>query len=560
MSDPKNKKTIEEEVAARPQNTQEQKSADNKVAPTPNNKIKEKPKHRGCCIGVATALVLVAFLIVGIIGLKLLGFWFSPYFILDLWNKFKGTENSGQSRGGTLEGKDPWSITDSNATVSKSINAKNGGSVQVKTKNGLTATLLIPPGSLKKDTEITLAPNEEDPVEGLDPDPQDPGITIGPPGTNFNPPATVVFSYIPTQITASLIPGSGQGNENEENSNVPNLSQLLPGLGNLPLPGQSGSGNTNPDQRTTTPPEGSTDENSTSSSPPRFPDNSVLVFVNGSGQAGGIPTSRTDDGSGIQGPIDEAGSTAPQNPDSEGAQDLADDARVAAGGACTGEYIEALARMVAVASAEGNNTAVSRYESEIRRCNDESLDHLRRLCESSPIQLRRKDFQNRLGLAQALPASSQTASEIERLMNECQAKYHFHGEAIDPRSSNGVISFSSLDATVCGYLDDQWNGNQLYRLTAEGGSGSYVFEGTSQFNLPPNAGSFAGTTHGSNTLNVVGVGVATPQMDFGFTGYFDGNSRIQTLTLSPGSTMSGIPIELQEKPCIPLAPLPGGTN
>lgn len=487
------------------------------------------------------------FILVGLlIALKLFSFWIPPNFFFPLFKVFdfsRDAKNSGQfdtSFGGTLKGRDPNAITNSDLGVSKTIKAKDGGSLKVKTKSGLYATLMIPPGSLKEDTTITMSPNEEDPLEGVDPDPQDPGVVVGPIGTNFTPPAVLVFSYIPgppgTENDADPASGAQTPDEQDWNFNVPGISKPSPV--NEPENEQSGSRR----------------------SSEKFPKTTVIVYVDDHQRGGGVPTRPTVDGAGVWGSIGGSGAAAPQEPNTEGAQELVRDAEQAASGSCSGAYLEALARMVAVASAEGNETAVSRYESEMRRCNDQSLDYLEGLCNSDPIRLRRADFENRLELAKALAASGQTASEIERLMNECQARYHFYGEGIHPQSSNGITMFSSLDASVCGYIDDKWNGIQIYRLDTDVQGTSYVFEGTNEFSLPPNGGPFSATTQGSNTLNVVGVGVATPQFDFGFTGYFDGNLTIQTLNLSPGTIINGTPIELIEKPCVPLAPLPGGSN
>jgi hypothetical protein len=301
---------------------------------------------------------------------------------------------------------------------------------------------------------------------------------------------------------------------------------------------------------------GNSSSNGSNTGSPRFTNTVLIIFTGYGGGVNPVPTEPSDDGDSISGPVDTTGGTSTDDPTPDEAQALADNARAASGGgACTSGYIEALARVVATASAAGDTTAVSRYESEIRRCNDGSLDHLKRLCENNPIQLRRKDFENRLSLARALPASSGTASEIERLMNGCSARYHFHAEGINPASAGDVTIFSSLDANVCGYLDDKWTGNQVYQLNAGDGSG-HNFEGTAEFSLPQNAGSFLGISHGSNAFTVGGRSVSIPNFDFGFWGYFNGDSTIINLDLYPDTFISSTPIELQEKNCVPLAPLP----
>jgi hypothetical protein len=123
-------------------------------------------------------------------------------------------------------------------------------------------------------------------------------------------------------------------------------------------------------------------------------------------------------------------------------------------------------------------------------------------------------------------------------------------------SASGVMIFSSLDATVCGYVDDEWTGNQIYRLSVDGGGAGHSFEGTAKFNLPAGGGRFTGISHGSSSMNIGNQGVAVPQFDFGFWGTFDGVKTILNLNLYPDTVISSAPIELQGKDCVPLAPLP----
>ncbi len=527
----------------------------------------QKKSSKACLTCGIIALILLVVLVIGIIGLKIAGNFIPPAVWYGLFQKL-GLEKLGPlskiNLEGSLTGNDPGSIVNPDGSVSQPISAKNGGSISVTTKSGLTATLHVPPGSLKKDTTITVSPNKKDPVEDIDPAPEDPGVTIDPPGTAFDPPATIVFSYNPpTSPVFTPYSGSGLPEESNEDDfpNLPDLSKPSPGTGadTLPPDPPNSAGSIPSIPGYTQAPPGSGSPDGTNDSSRQFPDNTTIVFVSWGGTVTSIPTSRSDDGSTVQGEVDESGSTTPQNPDTEGAEALVDAARAASGGACTGQYIDALARMVAVAGNEGNDTAVARYESEIRRCNDESLEHLRRLCNNNPIQLRRKDFQDRLALAQALTASAGTATEIERLMNECQARYHFYAGGYHPMSDGDINFFSSLDATVCGYLDDEWTGTQTYRLeTTVQGTGQN-FEATPQFRLPPSAGSFSGHGPASGGASVIGRGLNLPPFDLSFVGYFNGNATITNLDLRMG-TFTGVPIELQEKPCIPPAPLPGGSG
>ena len=95
-----------------------------------------------------------------------------------------------------LKGKNLSSLIDPSKTITKRITAKNGGRITVQTASGLYFTLNIGPGSLEKDTDISLTPTDESPIENY-PDPDDPGVIIGPDDTNLGDGSTVTVSEDP---------------------------------------------------------------------------------------------------------------------------------------------------------------------------------------------------------------------------------------------------------------------------------------------------------------------------------------------------------------------------
>jgi hypothetical protein len=527
----------------------------------------EKPKGKGCLTCGIIAAVVIVLLIVGFVGLQILSFWFPPTFLFGFLSQFKGlksiTDNSGSSPKGTLQGKNLAGLVDPSKTVTKRISAKMGGQITVRTANGKYFTVNIGPGSLERDTDISLTPIEGSPIEGY-PNLDDPGVVIGPPGTNLGNGSTVTVSEDPPAPEPGD-PGADPGTNQDGGSTAPpgtsedipnfgDLSGLLGGNASMTVPsgsgnpsGQAGAANgntgTNRNNRNTagSSPSGADEESSQS------PDTSVIILTGYGVRVGTVPTTHSDDDDSDTAPIDETGAASADDPDENESEDLADNEAAISGGTCSPEFLQVMA-----GAAQAGGAGSSAAQAALRDCFN--VEWLNNLCVNDPVKLRRSYFEQRIALARLYDA--QAASEIESLMNQCQAKYHFHGEGINPQSTGEVRISSSLDATVCGYIDDQWTGEEIYRLSA-GADSFHEIKGTAEFNLPSGGGSFSGTARGENTMVIIGKGVAIPNFEAGFTGNFDGTKTIHNLYLVPaGVNASIVPIELQGKDCVPLAPLP----
>lgn len=549
MASPKNKKTKESNGAKTP--------AEASGAPA------EKPKGKGCLTCGIIAAVVAVLIIIGIIGISILSFWFPPTALFGFLSQFKAMksimDSSGSSQKGTLKGKNLTSLIDPSKTVTKRISAKNGGRITVQTANGLYFTVNIGPGSLEEDTDIFLTPIDESPIENY-PDPFDPGVVIGPPGTNLGNGSTVTVSEDPPAPEPGN-PGADPGTPPDAppgtSGDIPSFEDLSGLLGGNTMtttppgtsPGQGGgtTGNTGA-SRSSRGAGGSPSRAEGSSS--RIPNTSVIIFTGYGGGVSTVPIEYSDDDDSITGPIDETGGTSADDPDEEESEDLADNAAANSGGACSPEFMQTMAN-----ASQAGGAGSSAAQAAIRDClNTEWLNNL---CVNDPVKLRRTHFEQRLAIARRFDAEA--ASVIESLMNQCQARYHFYGGEYHPMSNGDVNMFTSLDATVCGYLDDEWTGTQVYRLETNAyGTGQNV-QATPRFRLPPNAGPFSGHSSASGGTTVVGRGVNMPPFELSFTGYFDGNATIANLELYPG-TFTGIPIDLREKPCVPLAPLPGSSG
>ncbi len=548
MSNGTSKKTEQEQKKSK-----DKSAAGNVSAPPAGQPAGSQPqpkKGKGCLTCGIIAAVTVVVLIIGFIGLQILGFWFSPYGLFGIFSKLTGVKNitNTSSQKGTLQGKNLSGLIDPSQTVTKRITAANGGQITVQTANGLYFTLNIGPGSLKKDTDISLTPIKESPIENYDPD--DPGVIIGPDDTNLGDDSTATVSEDPPADPgdSGADPGTSGGGTTSPPiippgtpGGVPdltNLTGLLGGNASMATP----SGNF-PDQGAATGNTGNSRNdgraNGSNAGSSRFTGTDVIIFTSYGGGVRVIPATPSDDGGSISGPIDETGATSFDDPDANESDALADNAATASGGTCSPEFLQVMAN-----AAQSGGADSSAAQAALRDCFN--VEWLNNLCVNDPVKLRRTYFQQRIALARRYDA--QAASEIENLMNQCQARYHFHGEGIHPQSTAEVTMFSSIDANVCGYVDDKWTGTQVYQMRAEYNSG-YDFEGTAEFNLPPGGGHFSGITHGTNSMAVGGVGVGIPNFDFGFEGSFDGYKTISYVNLYPGTVNTGIPIELEDKHC-----------
>lgn len=575
MASEKNKKTKEPESAEAPIGTA------NAVNQPEGGGQVEKPKRKGCLTCGIIATVVVVLIIVGFIGISILSFWFPPTFLFGFLSQFKGMksimDNSSSSQKGTLKGKNLAGLIDPSKTVTKRISAKNGGQITARTASGLYYTVDIGPGSLEKDTDISITPIDESPIENY-PDTDDPGVVIGPEDTSLGDDSTITVSEDPPAPEPGD-PGADPGTNPDGDTTTPpgtppetppdtppgtppgtsgdmpsfeDLADLLGRGGTMTTPpgtspGQGGDATGNTGTR-------GNDRDADSGSPsragggsPRFSDKTVIIFVGYGGGVNPVPTDHPDEDGSATGPIDQTGGTTVDDPDEEESEDLADNAAEVSGGTCSPEFMQAMA-----SASQAGGAGSSAAQAAIRDClNTEWLNNL---CVNDPVKLRRTHFEQRLAIARRFDAEA--ASVIESLMNQCQARYRFGGEGINPESNADVTIFSSFDATVCGYIDDEWTAHEVYRL-----SGDYAtvhsLEGTGQFRLPSGGGSFAGSVHGDNAMTIIGTGITIPNIDPGFQGNFDGVKTIQNLYLMPsGVNISSAPIELQERQCVPIAPLP----
>ena len=578
--------TKKKEKKAKTETETEAKAAapsDNTVN-TANQAGQPEPKKKNGCL-VAAIIAIAFFLLIGALVL----FWLWPFifsFFMDLRNGDISLPKTTQTQNakGTLKGKNLSSLIDPSKTVTKRISAKNGGQITVRTANGLYFTLKIAPGALEKDTDITLTPINESPIVGY-PNPDDPGVVIGPENTNLGDGSTVTVSEDPPVEPADpgssgADPGTGTGPGGDPNSpadnppgtgddggtttppgtsgELPDLSHLADLLGNnntmTTAPsgnpsGQGGSGTigntgSNRNDRNT----GSGSPSGGGAGPGRFSDKTVIISTGYGGGVSGTPTSHSDDGDSATAPVDQTGGTTVDDPDESEAEDLAKNAAEASGGTCTPEFISAIKAMTDIPGYPAGSIMARTLDDCL------TLEWLRDKCQNDPIALRRLYFKERLRIAAELQAPAEKVEEINRLMNECVARYEISASGSDPRF--GVPMSATANLWVCGYLDDTWQGTMAYQIVPPGlpGAGHYFSGTVNSMNLPPRGGTFAAEAAPDSHVGGAGL-VDLSNMSLGLWGYFDGESTLNPLNIYVVA-VDNVPINMTQRPCVPLAPLP----
>ena len=566
-------------------NSEEKPTAGPPSAVQPAGSQPQTKKNKGCLTCGIIAVVVVVLLIVGFVGLQILSFWFPPTFLFGFLSQLKGlksiTDNSGSVQKGTLHGKNLAGLIDPSKTVTERITAKNGGRVTAQTANGLYFTLNIGSGSLEKDTDISITPISESPIENY-PNPSDPGVVIGPPGTNLGDDSTVTVSEDPpaTGPDGSGDPGAPPGTPPDvpptappgtpptappgtpptappgtppgTSGDIPDLAGLLGLLGKNTMTttpsgnpsgqGSGATGNTGAHRNT-----GNGSSSGSNAGSPRFSATTVIIFVNYGGGVSPVPTDPSDDGDSATGPIDQTGGTTVDNPDEGEAEDLAKNAAAASGGTCSPEFIDAIKAMADIPDYPAGSIMARTLDDCL------NLEWLRDKCQNNPIALRRLYFKERLRIAADLQAPAEKVEEINRLMNECVARYEISSSGSDP--SLGVPMSATANLWVCGYLDDAWQGTMAYQIVPPGlpGAGHYFSGTVNSMNLPPRGGTFAAEATPDSHFGGAGL-VDLSSVPLGLWGYFDGQSTLNPLNIYVVAVNS-VPINMTQRPCVPLAPL-----
>ncbi len=461
--------------------------------------------------------------------------------------------------------------------VTTEVKKDFGGMATVTSPKGYTYRVSVGPNVLPSDGTVRLTPLEEPPFtwpsdpNGSNP-PPDPGIDItidpppptpsedepvdpdDPPDTGSAPPILVVI--IPPGRTGTVIP--------VETETTQTPTDLLAGMGlgnlitNLPI---------------SVSPTPQSERNTAGSGTAMASIPASYVYIPTAGNPRIIQTSpawaggsNTDGGDEGNGTIPGEGTVTPDDPgnDEGKANDAANQA--AANGRCTDEYVFAYTQAYQAAQAAGNTREAGRYGSALRECSEERLSYLKRLCETDPTLVRRKDFADfRTGLGNSTDQDTlRVLAQLMELEQSCQASYRIQG-AGEPWQTAGSYAriTSTVDSTVdCGYIDDMWKGTDTYTFDTADGARLHTYEGKHEFKLPPRGGIFGATDtsggHGG-LVTTSPVPINLQPIKFGVWGMFDGVKTLDVM-LYPGVHLP-ITIQLSQRTCAgtgsvpPLEPL-----
>jgi hypothetical protein len=424
------------------------------------------------------------------------------------------------------------------STVSENISAKKGGQISATNAAGVKITIDIPPNSLKDDTTVTIdpaAPNgnggngnngngndDNNNPPGNPPDnppdnggnsqcanppcdtttpPTPPtfppfgGFVIGPATLVFNPSATVTFSYSKGK---RMIPGVEIVVSIDRNGG----SHVLP-----TTPAVAGS---------------------------------FTVPIGGGGAF--IPDDSSDDDGDGSGGDNGGGGGSGSGGGAGGVGDPANNAAISSGGKCTPEFLEAIKGKKNFAEGQPGHAA---YDAALRDCLD--VEKLKEQCANNPIVLRRRHFETRINIANSL--DKEVAKELKNLLASCVAKYEIANQGA--YSESGVLTSVNVNASLCGYVDDEWKGTYSYSMIVTGG-GSGDCIGTESFRLPFGGGYFTVGVRCENTATILGRTISVPGGGFVFTGTFIEPLRV-VLNLFGAYIVKDTNIVLKEKTCTDAA-------
>jgi len=386
--------------------------------------------------------IVLLLLVMNIIFLFVLGVIPLPSFFKDFKAKTKLGEKLVKEK--VFKVKKPKPIEELKA--SKIIKAQEGGRITVTDPNGVEITLFIPPGGLDEDQEISLVPLEEPPAEDFDDDLGN-GVIIEPDDIDFNDPAVLIFDFNP-QAEGIALPMD---------------------FDDLQTPV---SASPSPEQETA------------------LADNTRVVFVDHDEERVDPTDSQlSHDNTQAHANIDTGGVYQPTEADEDEADGFAQQGPRSGAGLCSDEYFQYLWETIAYEQATGQTTPrTARSMNIIQECLDEKLKELERKCQENKMLLRRKDFLILLALFQRITDTEEKIVKLRDLMNGCEAKYEI--KTNDARGIGGYAAHFSIISSVCGYVDDQWQGEQSLGLIWPDPPHTWNYVSSIRFTLPSEGGEF----------------------------------------------------------------------
>jgi len=355
-----------------------------------------------------------------------------------------------------------WAITEK-------ISAAEGGEVSVTDPKGTLIKLTVPAGALSQDTEITLTPLDEVPIENYT-SVLGNGVLIAPEGLKFSKNAILTFDFKPYEAEGGFSTGQAAV-----------LNTLPKTAGVIHIDSIKGKIN-------------NTDAN--------LSEYGSKLFVNVSSLSSFVPD-------------DLGGKNGDSIAESElpGAADL---------GVCSQQFLRRATRMIEYDQAVGNGETAKGIFGILQNCGKSAVDDLEKRCKENPMQVRRKDFLNILEVLQAIGPESEV-TRLNQLMIDCRREYTISASKTEIVQQG--TSIYSIDAKLCGYLDEKWKGNEVADYTLL--YSHQRFEGAVTFTLPQNGGKFDMTTSGQLVAQTpLTEDLIIPYSGQGMSAFYDDQKKI----------------------------------
>ena len=417
----------------------------------------------------------------------------------------------------------------------KIIKASEGGRIKVTDEQGVEAELIIFPGSLKKDTQITLSPLSELPIKNYGKSSVN-GVLIEPQNIEFKQPALLAFNFNPALKAKSLFDTSSiskeinattQSKPNNSEDVIKNAEDVMKQLQKATVLGIEYATSTESAKIWAMNHISSGGEGD-GSNKNEVGNNNVN---NGSSPVQSGPSSVSDDGNSVSAPVSEGGAYTPDELDEDQAEKISEEEKKKMdGGTCDYEAMQNILWLAQLNQmVPGGNP--SSYMPAVDKCADKMIEAMKQKCAQDKTQVRRRDFLELLELFRKLyPADNELTRKLLNVMHSCTAVYEF--KSTGEGASDSSILTLTINGNICGFVDDkEWKGKIDFEIvTPIPGIGNHITHTENSFAavLPSRGGAVNGqTSNGTGYISIAGKRFGfVPQGGLGSFGFFDGIKTI----------------------------------
>lgn len=354
--------------------------------------------------------------------------------------------------------------------VTEKISAAQGGELSLLDPQGVLVKLVIPAGSLSQDTEITLSPLNEVPIENYTSKFGN-GVLIEPEGLKFSKNAVLTFDFKPAEASGGFTAGQPKP--------INSLSKTA----------------------------------------------GVIHVDSLKGRVNNARASLSQYGSKLSVSLSSLSSFVPDDLSGDNGQAVAESelpADAADLGICSQQFLNAALKIIQYAQFTGDKGVAEGVTGVIEECGKRAVDEMEARCNENPMQVRRRDIVNVMQLVQQIGPTDQ-AIRADKLMTDCRREYSISA------SQTAIIeqgtSIYSIDAKLCGYIDEEWQGNEVADYTLLVTHQRYA--GAIKFTLPWDAAEFDMKTSGELVAQSPFLAdITVPYTGQGQLAYYGGQRKI----------------------------------